>query len=378
MLYRRHLKSCQHRKERFHRRCGCPIWFDARADGRRLRKSMQTSDWTKAEKRMAAADQPVREQVTVSQAIEDFLADARARGLNPRTVYKYELLFRQLRQFTDVPLLSDLDVVLLRKFRSSWKDGNLAALKKLERLRSFLRFAQENGWIRENPAKKIANPKVHDRPTLPYSSKEMRSILDEASERIQTMRTAASRNNARRLRALILLMRYSGLRISDAVQCSVDKLHDGRLLFRTQKTGTDVYCPLPSFVVEELDSIPKASERCWFWSGNGKLETAVTVWQWQLRKLFERAGVPRDRYVAHRFRDTFAVELLLKGVPIERVSVLLGHRSVRITEKHYAPWIRERQEQAEADVRRTWQSDPIALLESLVTPWSREKTKAAN
>ena len=59
---------------------------------------------------------------------------------------------------------------------------------------------------------------------------------------------------------------------------------------------------------------------------------------------------------AHRFRDTFSVELLLAGVPIERVSILLGHQSVRITEKHYAPWVRARQEQLEADVRRTWQT----------------------
>ena len=40
----------------------------------------------------------------------------------------------------------------------------------------------------------------------------------------------------------------------------------------------------------------------------------------------------------HRLRDAFAVELLLAGVPIERVSVLLGHTSVRITERHYNPW----------------------------------------
>ena len=55
-------------------------------------------------------------------------------------------------------------------------------------------------------------------------------------------------------------------------------------------------------------------------------------------------------------RDTFSVELLLAGVPIERVSILLGHQSVRITEKHYAPWVRARQEQLEADVRRTWEA----------------------
>ena len=58
--------------------------------------------------------------------------------------------------------------------------------------------------------------------------------------------------------------------------------------------------------------------------------------------------------IPHRFRDTFAVELLLAGVPIEQVSVLLGHASVKITEKHYAPWIRTRQEKLEEDVRKSW------------------------
>lgn len=73
-----------------------------------------------------------------------------------------------------------------------------------------------------------------------------------------------------------------------------------------------------------------------------------------LKRLLTLAGVPDGH--AHRFRDTFSVELLLAGVPIERVSILLGHQSVRITEKHYAPWVRARQEQLEADVRRTWQT----------------------
>jgi integrase len=35
--------------------------------------------------------------------------------------------------------------------------------------------------------------------------------------------------------------------------------------------------------------------------------------------------------------------------------VLLGHSSIKVTEKHYSPWVRARQEQIEADVRRTWE-----------------------
>ena len=54
------------------------------------------------------------------------------------------------------------------------------------------------------------------------------------------------------------------------------------------------------------------------------------------------------------FRDTFAVELLNKGVPIDRVSLLLGHSSVKVTEKHYAPFVKERQQQLENYARMAW------------------------
>jgi hypothetical protein len=81
---------------------------------------------------------------------------------------------------------------------------------------------------------------------------------------------------------------------------------------------------------------------------------------------------------AHRFRETFAVELLLAGVPIERVSILLGHQSVKITERHYSPWTRSRQEQVEADLQLAWDRDPIVLLETKGTREVRDKPQQIN
>jgi len=123
-----------------------------------------------------------------------------------------------------------------------------------------------------------------------------------------------------------------------------------KLLLSTQKTGVPVYCPLPDFVVSALEEMVPTSERYFFWTGGSKLQTATGDWQAKLKKLFEKANIADGH--AHRFRDTFAVELLLANVPIERVSILLGHTSIRITERHYTPWVRARQEQAEADVPR--------------------------
>jgi len=39
---------------------------------------------------------------------------------------------------------------------------------------------------------------------------------------------------------------------------------------------------------------------------------------------------------------------------MNHISVLLGHSTIKVMEKHYSPWVRARQEQLEADVRRTW------------------------
>src|SRR6266487_3892172 len=62
----------------------------------------------------------------------------------------------------------------------------------------------------------------------------------------------------------------------------------------------------------------------------------------------------KDRSCPFNARSLQTVERRMTGVPLERVSVLLGHQSVKVTEKHYTPWVKARQEQLESDVRRTW------------------------
>jgi len=338
-------------------------------------------DWETAQKRVremeAAADDPKIDEVRISlaDASEKFLTDAEARQLSEATIYKYTLLFKRLKEFAQsrgIKFLDELDVDTLGAFRSSWKLGPLASLKYLERLRSFFKFAQDRKWIADSPVRGLKAPKVTPRPTMPFTREEMIRIL--AALDLYSKRAGA--RNSQRLRAFVLLLRYSGMRIGDAVHCSVDRLVGNRLFLYTQKTGVPVQCVLPDFVVREIEAAPKSSERFFFWSGQSKLHTAVGVWQQSLQTLFSLAAVRAGH--AHRFRDTFAVELLLSGVPIERVSILLGHRSIRVTERHYAPWTRSRQEQLEADLAKAWSEDPIALLETKGTQEVRGQNRRPN
>ena len=383
-IYRRHKRDCTHRSEgRAYRRCLCPIWVDGTAGGVEVRKSLALRDWQRAQDAVrqweAENRQPQQaEQVTVAEAWGRFLADAMARNLSEATIYKYMLLERRLNAFAQaqgLTFLKQLDVDTLSRFRSEWKDGPNAAGKKLERLRAFLGFCRDRNWIDENPARKLKAPKFKPRPALPFMHTEVTSIL-AAVEKYGRRAAHNAKLNAVRLRAMILLLRYSGMRLGDVVSLTPDRVKDNRLFLYTAKTGTPVNVVLPEFVTATLKATPPVSDRYYFWTGIGKLHTAVKVWETRLRHVFILAELPDGH--AHRFRDTFAVEMLLAGKPIERVSAALGHQDVRITQKHYSPWVRARQQQLEDDLRDVWARDPLVLMETKGTQKVHGEKSAIN
>ena len=86
------------------------------------------------------------------------------------------------------------------------------------------------GWMPSNPAVAVSLPVVKNPPTLPLTEKEIDKALSHASEA--------------RWHALIQVLRWSGLRIGDAVKLTPEKLDGNRLFLRTAKTGTPVFVPL--------------------------------------------------------------------------------------------------------------------------------------
>lgn len=370
-IYRRHKKTCPNfnkaRREK-QRACNCQFWVDGILAGREIRLSLGTRDSKKANQKVHEWESKERviergTAVSVADAWTSMIADLEARKLSHETIRKYKLLERQMRAYGDergLTLLAQFDLDTLSRFRATWNDGPRTAGKKLERLRAFFRFAHDRQWIENNPATRIKLPKVSIRPTMPLTHQEMVKIL-AACDGLHVMTPIEGKLNAHRLKTLVLLMRYSGMRVSDAVTLTADRIDGKRLFLYTQKTGVPVYTVLPDAVLRALHATPKITNTHYFWSGNSKRRTVVTHWQKRLKRVFDLAQVSKGEgnAISHRLRDTFAVELLLAGVPIERVSILLGHQSVRVTEKHYNPWVRSRQEQLEADVASAWARDPI-------------------
>jgi site-specific recombinase XerD len=345
-LWRRHNpKKCK-LKGRTERKCRCPIWIsgvDAR--GNRIKETTKLRDWTKAEALARHWDAEGTKPIETGRtSIEDwrkaFLQDAESpagKNLNSATLRKYKLLFRQIEAFAKAEgyqFVNQLDLAALTNFRSTWKVSSLTASKTLERLRSVLKFAQRRKWITDNPALELDSPKLKPTPTLPFNADEMKRILKAAKDK--------------RVRAFILVMRYSGLRISDAATLAVDSLNDNRLRLYQAKTGQYVYVPVPKEVVTALRTMKPKHPKYFFWSGQSKVQTVVGAYRGRLATVFRAAKIPNGH--SHRLRDSFAVSLLEAGVSLESVSILLGHKSIRVTERHYSPWVKTRQDALDREV----------------------------
>jgi integrase/recombinase XerD len=215
----------------------------------------------------------------------------------------------------------------------------------------------QDGWDR---VLRLSPIKAEEAPTLPLTTKEYTKLLKTIPDTFSGHHHFA-RGKAATVRALVQLMRWSGLAIRDAVTLRRDeivfdkakKLH--RIVTSKQKTGTHVSVPIPKPIAKELLSVLNGNPVYVFWTGQGTETTCVSHWQEDFRKLFKAAGiVARGNMLSHRLRDTFAVDLLEKGVALEEVSTLLGHESIKTTEKHYSRWMKGRQDRLDSLVTGSW------------------------
>jgi integrase/recombinase XerD len=340
-IYRRHRANCKMKGRRA--KCSCPIWVQGILEGEAVRESLNLTSWEAAQKK--ARDWEIagkKNDLTIADAFDRFIADLKSRNLSSDSVRKFERLKDELVESLGDLLLTRLTPDDVAKFREGWKLKPSTAAKKLERFRSFFKFCIDRGWIEKNPARGLKPPKEIAIPVKPYTKEELEKIAWAIP--LCSIKGIYGVKSRDRIASFISVLRWTGLRIRDVVQLRSDAVKGEFITLRTQKNGKPVKLPLhPEIKLE-------ANGEYFFWSGEGNPKSCVGDWQRTLRRLSILSAV---HIHAHRWRHTFATDLLSKGIPVSEVAAILGN-SPRIVEKHYSQWISSRQEAINAAVKATW------------------------
>jgi integrase/recombinase XerD len=364
-------------------RCNCMKYIAGSApDGTRMRESTGTTSWEKARKILArklAEHDPVNKPLfgmtvsgratpatkTITEAVEQFLETKR--GESVIDMAHYEGLFnREFLPWCKKQGLFDVAEIGLEqvtKFRNQLSNKGTVKNRKLSRLRSFLGFCMDRRWIDENPAKKL-KPANEDDPEVDYfHPEEMKKLLDACFTSHNWLRGHDFEFRDRRLRALLLFMRWTGLSTIDCIRFERSRLQQNdkgvwSVLLHRQKNGNPVFVAVPPEVADAVLEIPPVSETYFFWTGNGKPVTAVRGWRRSLAHVFNEAKLKRNdklmRCHPHMLRHTFTIEKLLTGASLEDVSLLLAHRSIKVTERHYLKFDQRRQDRLTAASMVDW------------------------
>lgn len=407
-VYTRHKRSCPKRDRPDWARCNCAKWLYVYRNGKSKQISAKTRSWERAEqkarelrdsfdpvtilqKRLQAKTDGETSEVEVDTAVEQFLAEVARLNRAEATCAKYKLTLGRLSKWCAtqekaILFLSELDVATVRRWIHSWKGAPTTLHNQHQRAIAFFNFCMEQGWLKENPAKKIKKVPRQQEATLPFT-REQYDALIEATYHYdgRGKRWNGETTNSRRTRTYLNMLRWSGLRAGDGACMAKTSLRDDDSLVLNQekvkgKNSAPVCVLLPHEVAQELRSVPPSSVThpdYFFWSCRSKRKSEVSNWEKTFAKVLDKAVelAPKlfldtngDRKPAHlhMLRDTFAVEYLLAGMGLEEVSRLLGHSSVRVTQEHYAPWVLERQQRLAANQRAAWES--MGLHQASHTP----------
>ena len=349
-IWRRHTEDCPHRsKGRTYLKCNCPVWADGYQDGKRtLRQSLETRDLARARKKAISLEAPeIVSFKSVDEAVTAFLEHCQSDGLRFSTYRKYRNTLSLLEVFCSkrgIDSMRELTMDHLCTFRAGRGLSPITSSKELQLLRQFCSFCQDRKWSSENVAKRIKPPRnIQPNDVEPFSLLEVSKIIEASG---QIGRTPYERLRAK---AMILMLRFTALRIGDVAMLAKDRIsRDGkrwRVFLRTEKSGKPVFLPIPHEMKLALDALPlprggDGEGKHFFWNGTTSERAMKGISERTLATVFKKSGVSHAH--AHRFRHTLATELLGRGASFEDVADILGN-SPNIVRKHYAKWSPARQ-----------------------------------
>ena len=130
----------------------------------------------------------------------------------------------------------------------------------------------------------------------------------------------------------------TGARYSDAIQMSLDNIHDGVLTYVSKKTNTEVSQPVHKMLVKYLENAPKKI-RCSMVMNRTIKDICRKIGIDEQITLFvngKRKTAPKYKFVMeHTSRRSYCTVLSLMNVPTETIAKLAGHSNSNITSSRY-------------------------------------------
>lgn len=307
-------------------------------------------------------------EVTIDAAAKEFLAAKARKSTATFDLYERAVThFRRFVQAHDLVFLKQISVRHIRAYFAEYADQWLSttAQSRLTHLRVWFNYCCRPSlrWLQYSPA---AEPDLIQSggtsvERKPFTPEEITKILEAIEETPSDMRDGT--------RALILLLLYSGMRISDATffeRAALTERHTADYYVIKTRKRIDLPPEIQQAAIDALGKLPFS--RVYFFQPDrdddyrearqalirgqefGKFmpdyQRRVRETMKLVRRAVALAGLDGG---CHRFRDTFAVNMLVQGANIYTVSKMLGHSDVRITDEHYVkfvPGYRERMSQS--------------------------------
>lgn len=240
---------------------------------------------------------------------------------------------------------------------------DLAIKRKLCSIRSFYDYLFKNQRISSNVTELVPLPKVHEKPILRLSRKEMEKMLSNAQhgEDLSKGQQKFQKLTAKRDFAMLSLFLGTGIRVSECVGINLEDVNfEENAFLVTRKGGNQVVLYFPPEVADalaeyveerkQIEAVP-GHEDALFLSLQRKRISQRAV-QKLVKKYAAVAAPLKPKISPHKLRSTYATNLYHETGDIYLVADVLGHTSVDTTRKHYADM---------TDARRRMAADHVHL-----------------
>lgn len=178
-------------------------------------------------------------------------------------------------------------------------------------------FAIEKEYLQDNPIKKIKKPAIEESLPKYIDFKVIKKLLNNIDGNAKDYYT---------------ILTYSGLRPSEARLLKVEDVKEDFFMVPKSKTGRFRSVPIHKEIkpiIKKLSKNKKKSEYLLL-NKDGKPYTRHGFKK-ALQTAIKRADIT-ETISPHRFRHSFATELLRRGVDLKTVQEILGHSKISTTE----------------------------------------------